>query len=106
MLYLLTCKVSRYCLLALHSSIAQQYRLDYHFNGYYAYYFVLQLGSTDALDQENFFDLLSRTQSRRIDDQRCSFRGLNEHRNGRPDENKENTGPKSGTYFLGLPRLP
>ena len=30
----------------------------------------------DDLDEDGFFDLLSRFQSRRIDDQRCSFRLL------------------------------
>jgi G-protein signaling modulator 2 len=33
-------------------------------------------GALDDLDEDGFFDLLSRFQSRRIDDQRCSFRLL------------------------------
>ena len=33
-------------------------------------------GMVDDLDEDGFFDLLSRFQSRRIDDQRCSFRLL------------------------------
>ena len=49
------------------------------------------------LDDDNFFDLLSRYQSRRIDDQRCSFRLTD----GASEENKENTEPQIGyLYFL------
>ena len=49
------------------------------------------------LDDDNFFDLLSRYQSRRIDDQRCSFRLTD----GAREENKENTEPQIGyLYFL------
>ena len=35
---------------------------------------ILQKLSADMVDDEAFFDLLSKFQSRRIDDQRCSFR--------------------------------
>ena len=48
------------------------------------------------LDDDNFFDLLSRYQSRRIDDQRCSFRLTD----GASEEDKENTEPQIGYLYL------
>lgn len=54
--------------------------------------------------EDSFFDLLSRFQARRIDDQRCSVRilGKQERDSSPPDndeqaDNKENTNPQNGT---------
>ena len=64
------------------------------------------------LDDDNFFDLLSRYQSRRIDDQRCSFRMTGGANSCSSEANKENTEPEIGKItvysncnFFGLLRF-
>ena len=52
------------------------------------------------LDDDNFFDLLSRYQSRRIDDQRCSFRLTGGANSCSSEANKENTEPEIGKIMV------
>ncbi|KAI0221192.1 hypothetical protein LSAT2_027410, partial [Lamellibrachia satsuma] len=54
------------------------------------------------LDDDNFFDLLSRYQSRRIDDQRCSFRLTGGANSCSSEANKENAEPEIADDFFDM----
>lgn len=63
-----------------------------------------QNGIGDDMDEDSFFELLTRFQSRRIDDQRCSFRLLEsasvtaEHTSDAKETKNKELPPSSGVY--------